>query len=346
MPYNKDMKRNASNIIVLVIAIVIAALIILTGALGRIKDNPPGTRGNTAGNLMNSGMFTEENGTVYFHNYAAGGALCSMTPDERDIKLIVDSNTEYINACGDYLYYYQKDHNNPGELAFLSRNLGVYRSDKNGEKTVCLLKKPVIVVNLIDSFVYYCFQNNETAALGISRKTIQNKKPETLTDLTIRPYLYYNGSFYYAGQDGDHYLHAYNIETGTDTVIFKGSVWNPLLDESTGTVYYMKPSDNYRLYRRSMFGGDETEERLTEDRVDCYNIAFNENYIYYQKNSEDEPAMKRMLLDGSEAETVLPGNYTDINFTSRYVYFRPFDKETYCFHQSISGPVSPSVFKP
>ncbi len=336
--------KKYTNLIVILIAFLIAGLIFASGFFGRIKDKPPGSRGNTAGNLMNSGMFTEENGVVYFHNYSAGGALCSMNPDESNRQLIIDSDCELINSCGDHLYYYQREHNDEGDLAFLSHNLGVYRARKNGEDRVCLLKKHVITVNLIDSFVYYCFQDSETGALGISRKTIQNKHPETLTDMTINPYLYYNGSFYYAGQDGDHYLHAYNVETGTDTVLFEGSVWNPLLDETSGTVYYMKPSDNYKLYRRSLFGGIESEERLTDDRVDCYNIAFNEGYIYYQKNSKTEPAMMRMRLDGSEAESVLSGNYTDINITSLYVYFRSFDDKTACFHQRVSGPVAPSPF--
>ena len=333
-----------TNVIVIILAIIVAALIVVSGILGRIKDNPPGTRGNTAGNLMNSGMFTEDNGVVYFHNYSAGGALSSMNPDETGRKLIVDSDVEFINSCGDYLYYYQKDHNDEGDLAFLSHNLGVYRAKKDGSDRVCLLKKPVTVVNLIDSFVYYCFQNDETGALGISRKTIQNKNPETLTDLTVTPYMYFNGSFYYAGQDGDHDLHAFNIETCTDTTLFEGSVWNPLLDEKNGVVYYMKPKDNYRLYRRPLFGGEDSEERLTEDRVDCYNIAFDSGYIYYQKNSQDDPALMRLRLDGSDPERVLSGNYTDINITSLYVYFRSFDDEASCFHQSIAGPVAPAPF--
>ena len=108
----------------------------------------------------------------------------------------------------------------------------------------------------------------------------------------------------------------------------------------------MKPSDNYRLYRRALNGGEETEERLTEDRIDCYNIAFDAGYIYYQKNSKDSPAIKRMMLDGSGPEEILPGNYTEINITSRYVYFRPFDDPETCFHQSVSGPVSPAPFIP
>ena len=61
---------------------------------------------------------------------------------------------------------------------------------------------------------------------------------------------------------------------------------------------------------------------LTHDRVDCFNLAG--GYIYYQKNSADEPALKRMALDGSNVEIVASGNYTHINATSRYVYFTAF----------------------
>ena len=333
------------NIITILILGAIIALIIVSGFIGKIKDNPEGTRGNTPGNLLNYGTFMEEDGKVYFHNYSANGALCSMNSDESDVRLIVNCNAAFINSAGDYLYYYQISHNDEGDLAFLSRNLGVYRSTKDGEKTVCMLKKPVIMVNLIDNFVYYCFQNNETGALGISRKTIQNKKPETLTDITIIPYLYHYGSFFYAGQDGDHDFHAYNVETGTDTTVFEGDIWNPIIDESHNMLYYMKVSDNYKLYRRPLNGGLDTEERVTAERVDCYNIAPDAGYIYYQKNSRSDPAIMRTGLDGSDPEIILPGNYTEINVTSRYVYFRAFDDNT-CYHQSVDGPVAPEVFLP
>ena len=48
--------------------------------------NPPGTVGNTAGNLYNSGLFCEYDGTVYFSNAADNGALYSMNVDETEVK--------------------------------------------------------------------------------------------------------------------------------------------------------------------------------------------------------------------------------------------------------------------
>ena len=42
-------------------------------------------------------------------------------------------------------------------------------------------------------------------------------------------------------------------------------------------------------------------EVLTNDRVDTYNIYG--DYIYYQKNSQTEPALMRMYIDGFPSHT-------------------------------------------
>ena len=54
-------------IAVLVIALIIGAVVI-SKYLSRIPDNPPGTIGNTSGNLNNKGLVCESDGYIYFAN--------------------------------------------------------------------------------------------------------------------------------------------------------------------------------------------------------------------------------------------------------------------------------------
>ncbi len=95
-----------------------------------------------------------------------------------------------------------------------------------------------------------------------------------------------------------------------------------------------------RLCRYSLY--DDVVEVLTNERLDMFNIY--NNYIYYQVSSPTEPALKRMLLDGSSQETVAEGVFQNINITSQYVYFNAFGELTPVYKTSTFGPVNVTTF--
>ena len=45
-----------------------------------------------------------------------------------------------------------------------------------------------------------------------------------------------------------------------------------------------------------------------------------------------EPALKMMRTDGTGLTTIAKGNYTNINMTSKYVYFQEFSQATSLYH--------------
>ena len=102
----------------------------------------------------------------------------------------------------------------------------------------------------------------------------------------------------------------------------------------------MDVANNYRLCR--YFPTENSVEVLTKDRVDAFNILG--DYIYYQKNSKTEPALKRMYTDGSNVEIVAQGNFSNISMTSNYVYFTAFDSETPIYKTPTYGPVMITAF--
>ena len=99
--------------IIIILCIVCAAILITVLAIvnhnhNKVPKNPPGTIGNTAGNLYNNGLFCENDGYVYFANTYDSSALYRMRPDESEIKKLVYTEVSNINADGKYLYYYQE----------------------------------------------------------------------------------------------------------------------------------------------------------------------------------------------------------------------------------------------
>ena len=143
---------------------------------------------------------------------------------------------------------------------------------------------------------------------------------------------------YFNGTREDHYLYSLNTVNNSIAIVWTGDVWNPIYQG--GYYYYMDVSNNYRLCR--YFPVENTVEVLTQDRVDTFNIYG--DYIYYQKNSKTEPALKRMYIDGSNVEIIAEGNYSNINITSNYVYFTAFDANTPMYKTPTYGPVMVSTF--
>lgn len=148
-----------------------------------------------------------------------------------------------------------------------------------------------------------------------------------------------DGTAYYNGTQTNHYLYRYNTHSNSSDTVFKGNLWYPVYEN--GYVYYLDVANDYRLCRYSL--SEKQVEILTHDRVDCFNLAG--GYVYYQKNSADAPALKRVTLDGRNEETVLEGIFTHISVTSRYVYFADFENKTPVYRTPISGPVSVSTFE-
>lgn len=332
------MKKNIKAIIAGIIIVLIFVLLIVIYILqNRVVPVPASTVGNTAGNANNGGMFCEYNGIVYFSNPYDGGALYSMSPDEGNMKKLISSNVSHINAGGRYLFYYQEGNSGSAGLGYLRGSHGLCRATLNGRNITNLSKELVFNVQLIGNYLYYLTSTGEGPWFYKLRTDKQEKELLANTGWNFACALA-DGSVYYNGTETNHYLYRYNTESGSTSVAWEGNLWYPVYDN--GYIYYLDVAENYRLCRYSLSG--DVVEVLTHDRVDCFNLAG--GYIYYQKNSTDEPALKRMALDGSNVEIVASGNYTHINATSRYVYFTAFESNTPVYRTPVSGPISVSTF--
>ncbi len=333
------MKNKLKKVLGSMLAILAFSLLIILSILqNRVKQIPEGSVGNTAGNANNGGYFCEYNETVYFSNPYDGGALYSMSPDETNIKKIISVNASHINAGGNYLFYCQRGSSDNGTgLGYLSTSHGLYRSDLKGRNIMSLARMPVFNLQLIDNYLY-CLSSGDKGEEFYKIKIDKTEKI-MLTDTgwnfaCAMP----DGTVYHNGTGSNHYLYRYNTKTDSSSVVWEGNLWNPVYDN--GYIYYLDVADEYKLCRYSL--NNDVVEILTHDRVDCFNLAG--GYLYYQKNSVDEPALKRMTLDGKEPEIIAEGNYTHINVTSKYVYFSAFGNDIPLYRTPINGPVSVNTF--
>lgn len=324
-------------IIVCIVVCVLAALFTVAVLFGKIPMNDASIVGNTAGNLNNGGLFCESDGKVYFANAYDNNALYSMNSDETEIEKLNSNSVASINAGGDYLYYYMESGTNGKGLGFMGRTAGIYRSEKNGKRVSCLDRTFAVTMQLCGNYLYYQDYDNKTGTVLTKIKIDKTDKTE-VADYVINPASCVNGLIYFNGTQDDHELYTLNTANDTITSVWAGDIWNPVFVD--GYVYYMDVQNNYRLCRYNMSA--DVIEVLTNDRVDFFNIAF--GYIYYQKSSKTEPALKRMYTDGSNPEVVASGVYENINITSQYVYFNQYGASVPVYKTSTLGNIYVTTF--
>lgn len=318
------------------ISIGLCALIILLGLLlysifgGRVKMNPEGTVGNTAGNLNNSGLVCEYNDTVYFSNPTDNGALYAMNPDETNLRKLYSMPVRNILAGGEYLYYYQlKGTSDSAGISSVTSTHSLNRCNLDGEKSVEITRDVVVVGQLVDNYLYLLTAGRENP--DFYKIKIDKTNQVHLASYVINPACARNGIIYYNGTLEDHALYRLNTSNDAATPLWSGSVWYPIVEGDY--VYFMDISSNYRLCRYSF--SQDVVEVLTNERVDCFNVG--NGYIYYQTNDAVSPQLKCMHTDGSNVLVVADGIYTNINMSSQYVYFQEFNVPGSFFHARLGS---------
>lgn len=341
MASNKSNRRlNIIALIVLILIVLfIATISIITGHNKKIPLNPEETIGSTAGNLNNMGYFCESDGVIYFANSNDNYHLYAMDPTTFSARLITDVPVSYINAAGDYLYFYYNDTGDAKFMGVAGNMRGVYRIKKNGKDSLnCLDRTTSGIVSLLGNKLYYQHYDN-TEGMTLYSVTTDGKEKEQISKSIINPSCIMYGDIYYPDTENMFYLNVLDVETNSCAYYLPERMYNPIA--SGDYIYYMNVNDNYALYRYDYFA--HTTQKLLNERVDAFNVYGNN--IFIQTNS-DTPYLIRMNGDGSNPMIIAEGVYTDINCTSMYTFFRPFESENSFYMIRTEGGTEYSLFNP
>lgn len=308
------------------IFIAIIAVLVVFGLFNhmasKVKLNDNYVNGNTPGNLYNYGMFAEYDGTVYFSNPDDAFCLYSMSADGTDLKKLSNDVPVFLNADEHYLYYARNNSNADGQFSFLHIDTNsVCRIKKSGGKSTVLEHDPSFYVALSKNNLYYLHYDTSSATTlyrigidGVNREQV-DKNPYYTCDMDGQ-YLYYNGL------ENDHCIYRMNTETGASTMVLEANAWMPII--SGDYIYYMDCEQNYAIVRANLSTGEK--ETIVSERVDCYNL--DHDLLVYQTGDTDSPALYRANADGSNQTMIVAGNHTNINITSKTIYFMNYDDES------------------
>lgn len=331
------MKKKLPIIITSLIVLAFIAILSYRYFSSKTVFNEGFVNGNTAGNLYNSGLYCEYNGTIYFANPGDSGRLYSMDVNGTHVKKICNDIVSYINADDNYIYYVRNNigASSDGSIFNFNTNALCRLNKKDGEVLI-LDDEPSLYASLVGNYIYY-IHYDETEASTLYRVKIdgseqkQISKTPYFTCSTNGQYIYYNGI------EGDHNVYEYNTSTGSQSLIYTGNCWMPVRVDNE--IYFMDCDDDYKLAKVNLSTGDKTT--LTQDRIDCFNIYG--SYIYYQDNTTSH--LNRVRTDGTDNQELFSGIYTKIHATSYYLYFTDFmNGRTY--RTSLQNPSTFEYFAP
>ena len=324
---------------IIIIILFLGGLIYLSISSSHTKENASDVIGNTAGNLNNKGLYCERNGLVYFSNPYDQNILYSMSANETDIKKLGTVGVFYINADDNRIYYSQQSTASGSGLGYIRKPTGLYSCSLDGKNTKCYTQDAVGITSLCGNYLYYQHYTNKTGTY-LEKKKIDKSDSMVLLEQMVNPACVYNGSIYFNGMEQDHFLYALDTTSNVISTVWDHNMFNPVYQD--GYIYFMDMESEYELHRYDMNSGQE--EVLSTDRLDYFNVYG--NVIYFQKSSATEPALKRIMIDGSNEEIIKEGVFEQVNITSTYAYFNEFDKPVPVYHQPTFGPVQVSVFSP
>lgn len=331
-------KKKNLRILCGALAFILLASGILYNLNKKTRFNDSYVNGNTAGNLYNGGLFCEYGDTVYFANPDDNFTLYSMPSKGGTAKKLCNDTVTFLNVDEHYIYYAKNNKNTNSDFSFLHwNNNSLCRIKKNGKDRVTLDNDPSMYVSLFGNYLYYLHYDTDTATtlycvkIDGSEQKMVDKNPYFTCSAKEK-------TMYYNGLENDHHLYAFNTETKTSHTIYNGNCWMPVIDGNTA--YFLDVENDYCLTRLDL--NTKETRALTTERVDCFNLYG--SYIYYARN--EDPALCRIKIDGSDNTEIKSGIFTDINVTSRFVYFRQLDEPDTIYCTPTNGLPSVTVFKP
>ncbi len=325
------MKKRHFPVIVITVLFILTVLLIgiILNLQGRVKTNPAGTVGNSAGNLYNGGLFCEHDGMVYFANPYDYNTLYAMDITEDNIRKLRNVSVQNLLAAGDHLYFFRTStaHTSDNVFTTVGAPTALNRCRLDGSDSKSLKTGIVLSAQLVDNHLYMMLTDNKE---NILYKTDTNGSRETeLTRQYIQPVSAENGVIYYS-DPLEHSLTALDTSTDTATRVFSGNIWSPT--KYGDYVYYIDADNDYSLNRYIL--SRKKAEILTTERVDFYNVG--NGYIYYQTSGK-EPCLKFMTTEGGSPTTLAVGAFRNIHLTSTYVYFRQYGVDDVLYHSYLGS---------
>lgn len=332
------MKRTIKFIITgAILLAVIVGFSIYRYNTSKVKPNSDDATGNTAGNLLNGGLFCEYNGKIYFANPYDHNYLYVMNSDCTNAKMLNSDSVAYLNIYNDKIYYVK---NNFSEemigTIFRGQLFGVYQTNLEGQEAEMLYNHLSGTISICGNYLYYQHYDDKTA-LTLRKIKLDTKEDSFVSDTEYNPSSVSDGKIYFSNIDHKNVISCLDPKTNNITQYYDANSY--LVDATGNYIYYIDISKGYSLVRLNK--STKTVELLygkENSKVVNYNLYGNK--ILFQLESDENPGLYRMNADGTQVEYIATGNLTNIHCTSQYTFFQYYENQGVLYRIPTMGAIT------
>lgn len=266
-----------------------------------VTDNGDNTLkyGNTAGNLINSGIVCESNGKIYYYNKSDNKYLYVMNKDGSDKKALgTIQGAMELNVSGDYIYYQAG---------------GIYRAKLKDGTVETLVESDCGSMIVSNGVIYYIKADGD--ASKIHSMNVDGSDAKILSDNIASGLNVNEGFIYYINNSDSGKIHKMKLDGSEDQEVTDRRNIQELLVDGSYIYYISSSSDGNHIYRISKSGGEE--EKISGDS--CSNINVNDGQLFYYNASDD--ALCYSGPDGSNETVLYNGKLNAVNVIDEWVYF-------------------------
>lgn len=330
------MKKNRIKpIIISSVLILFVVAIFFVIKFMSFKGYDDGTTANTPLNLVNGGMFCEDDNRIYFSNPYDHNYLYSMNTDLDDFKLIKKNSVSYINAKSPYVFYSVLDNNQASINILGIKNTGLYRTKISNGNTQIIDETPTGLISLYGNNIYYQHYSTDDG-LTLYKSDINGSTKEQLEELPYIPALYEDEHIILPSIDNNQYISSYDIDSGRLFTVKSVRAMN--IGSTDKYYYYMDLDNDYTIARISKSGNTVTS--LTDKRCASYNISIGEKYLYYQVDDGENNGLYKLNLSTLKSTLIKEGNFKNICTTTDYVFFTDIHKTNIYYCEYSNDKVS------
>ena len=266
--------------------------------------------GNTAGNLINSGIVCEGGEKIYYYNKSDDKKLYVMNLDGSNREALGDIRGAIeLNYSGEYVYYQAG---------------GIYRvSVKNGQVET-LINDNCRNMVVTENTIFYLKADGDT--VKIHRMNLDGSGEMVLGEEFASGLNVSNDKIYYINGSDSGRIYSMNLDGSDNTAFLDDKNIQELLVEAE--LVYFIGSDSY-LYRVNKSGGESAQ--VGEDK--CSNININNGRLYYYNVTDSTLCCAR--IDGSDEIVLYSGELNAVNVITDWIYF--FNKDDFKYYRITKG---------
>ncbi|MCM1468291.1 MAG: DUF5050 domain-containing protein [Alistipes sp.] len=278
-------------------------------SVGGEAQNVPNSNakyGNTAGNLINSGIVCEGGGRIYYYNKSDDKKLYVMNKDGSGKEALGDIRGAIeLNFFGDYIYYQAG---------------GIFRASVKSGEVETLVGDTCRNVVVTENTIFYLKADGDSTK--VHRMDLDGSGGTVLSDDIAGGLNVGRDKIYYINGSDSGRIYSMNFDGSDNGVFLDDKNVQELLVEA-GMVYFV--SGGGHIYRTDESGGEA--QQVGED--ECSNININNGRLFYYNVTDN--ALCCAGLDGSDEMVLYSGELNAVNVISDWVYF--FNTDDYQYYR-------------